>query len=108
MLDERALYKAAIDIHGHEKQLRRAQEELSILVTSISRFARGKIDEETLAKDVSDAEIIIGQLRLMLGEDVVNEAKCQRLEILENKINEYWRGEQVESQNNQKSSAEKD
>ncbi len=72
-----AIYSQAIKTFGPEKQMIQVIEECSELTTSIVHHLRGR--SHNMAEEVADVEIMIAQLRMMIGDGPVDQAKEQKL-----------------------------
>jgi NTP pyrophosphatase (non-canonical NTP hydrolase) len=79
-MNEQALYQAAIDKWGQAAQVLMAMEECGELVAALPQyFFRDRIARDALASEIADVEIMIGQLRLMVGDSLVDLAKVEKL-----------------------------
>lgn len=87
-MDERKLYLDAIVNGGAELQFHMAMEECLELALTILRLYRKRATLRDIASEVADVEILCGQLRLMIGDDVVDRIKQSKLERLRIRINE--------------------
>jgi hypothetical protein len=87
-MDEKKLYKDAIVNGGTQLQFHMAMEEALELALTILRLYRKRATLRDVASEVADVEILCGQLRLMLGDDVVDRIKQSKLERLRIRINE--------------------
>lgn len=82
---EREVLLKAIEVFGWSAQFEIAQEECGELIAAISHYKRCRtIDREKdqLASECADVIIMMHQLRLVLGEDLIDEkiaAKMKRL-----------------------------
>jgi len=59
---------------------------LTNLIKEINKFWREKSDVVSIMEELADVDIMVGQLKLILGEDVVNNIKKEKLIRLENLI----------------------
>lgn len=82
------LYRAAIETWGEEAQIDMAGEECSELTTEIFRYWRGRSDESDLAEEVADVEIMLEQLRVILGDPKVDAHKKHKLTRLRKRLRE--------------------
>ena len=64
---EKEVLTAAVRIYGPESQLKMVLEEMSELQKEICKLWRGKDTTLSLAEEVADVEIMLDQLKLMLG-----------------------------------------
>ncbi len=60
----------AIKAFGLESQLHQTQEECAELIASISHSIRGRQSFRAIAEEVADVEIMLEQLRTVIGPDV--------------------------------------
>jgi hypothetical protein len=82
------LYEAAIEAWGEDAQINLLGEESAELSAEVSRFVRGRSDVADLAEEVADAEIMIEQARLILGERAIKEARVKKLNRLLRRLRE--------------------
>lgn len=80
------VYSDAITKWGPTLQMRMAQEECAELIAVINHVSRGRVGFEALAGEVADVEIMCAQLRQIVGNRLVEEAKKQKLERLAERI----------------------
>lgn len=78
MTDER-LYLRAKDTWGELSQLCMTVEECAELIVAVLHALRGRYQLPELAEEVADVMIMCEQLRLMVGEELVDEAKVAKL-----------------------------
>lgn len=81
-MDEKFVYQKAISVHGEVHQMRKAQEECGELVAAINQYLDFRIDDNALASEVADVEIMIEQMRIILGEEKINAAKAYKINRL--------------------------
>lgn len=86
MSDPRSVYRAAFERWGVEAQLRMAVEECAELTAEICHYFRGRCTRRALAEEVADVEIMMEQLRALVGDDLVSEIKRQKLKRLEERL----------------------
>lgn len=82
------LYEVATETWGEEPQIDMVGEECLELATEVFRYWRGRADESDLADEAADVEIILEQLRLILGDELIDSAKERKLNRLENRLRE--------------------
>jgi NTP pyrophosphatase (non-canonical NTP hydrolase) len=82
---EEAIYKRALERFGAASQLAMAQEECAELIAAISHLRRRNSIEELLG-EIADVEIMLGQLRLMLGDAAIDARKKAKLERLAQRL----------------------
>lgn len=88
---KRELYKRTIATWGVSAQMEMAVEEAAELIHAIQRYKREGSSEkmQAIAEEVADVEIMIGQLREMLGDQKIDEAKAFKLARLEGRLDAY-------------------
>jgi hypothetical protein len=69
---EREVVREALALYGQEKQLSVAMEECAELIVEISHRLRGRGNEEDLASEVADVELVCQTLRMLLGDERVD------------------------------------
>ncbi len=85
----REVLRFAIATYGQLNQLNQVQEELAELVVSISHFRRERVDENKVIGEVADVEIMLEQLKLILGPETekrLHTARAAKLRRLEYRI----------------------
>jgi NTP pyrophosphatase (non-canonical NTP hydrolase) len=79
-----SIYQKAIDAWGVESQLSMATGECGELIAEINRcFTQGKSSLEDVAGEIADVEIMMAQLRLIVGNETVERIKLEKLVRLE-------------------------
>ena len=63
------ILQAAIDHFGCELQQVVAMEEMSELTKELCKYRRGAKNEDRIAEEIADVQIMLWQLRLMFGND---------------------------------------
>lgn len=77
------IYEEAIKLWGVHKQIAKANEELGELIVAMSHyFFEGTITQDDVAEEIADVEIMCNQLRLLVGNDLVNDCKIEKLKKL--------------------------
>ena len=86
--DTRSIYKRAVDLWGQPTQIDMAIEECAELIKQLSKIDRrvNGSDEYKVAEEVADVEIMMEQLRYIIGADKVDVVKRRKLERLLNLI----------------------
>ena len=80
MINKSELYAKCIKRWGESAQCLQAMEECGELIVAINKFAfRGAISVDDLASEIADVEITTEQLRAMIGNDIVDKAKHEKL-----------------------------
>ena len=85
-MNETELYKKAIERWGIESQVGMVIEECSELITTICHAQRDRATIIDIAQEVADVEIMCGQLREIIGNDIVTQCKKEKLIRLEQRI----------------------
>lgn len=79
-----SVYERAVNLWGTPSQLALAVEECSELIKEISKWGRTNngSDEYKVADEIADVEIMMEQLRYIVGREKVDAAKKRKLERL--------------------------
>lgn len=75
------LYRHVLETYGQQSQVIMAIEELSECAAKLAKVANGRIglwDSEVLS-EIADAEIMLEQLRLIIGDHLIDTAKVGKL-----------------------------
>lgn len=80
------LMTKAIDRYGLERQARKTQEECAELIVAISHYLESRVDINKVAAEVADVEIMIAQMRMIIGDEVVDGAKAYKLRRLAERL----------------------
>ncbi len=81
----REIIERAVIQFGTKKQVSKSIEELSELITELARFENDAVRYVNLISEIADASIMIEQLKLIFGPDLVEgqiHTKLKRLEGL--------------------------
>ena len=78
----------AVKKWGSESQFRMVQEECAELIAAISQWVRGRVYRDAIAEEVADVIIVLTQARHMIGERAVDAFLLQKIERLEQRIEE--------------------
>lgn len=81
----------AINHFGVEAQTEKALEEMGELITELSRRHSSRGDKEKIAEEVADALVMLEQLRIIYGGELVDGYVARKLERLEKKMNGDWK-----------------
>lgn len=92
------LYKEAVAVWGHRKQMRMVQEECAELILAISHYLRfvdrgaewnknGEVDN--LIEETADVLNMVEQLRYMVGPAIVDKVRLEKLAKVEAKLKRY-------------------
>ena len=84
----RELYEKAIEVWGIHAQLDMVQEECAELIVAVGHLKRDRKLPEFVADEVADVEIMCGQMRVILGDRLVDEAVARKLKRLEGRLEE--------------------
>lgn len=95
---EAELYAAAVENWGELAQIMMAMGECAELIAELNRWInQNRSDKEAVAEEIADVEILMGQLRYLIGDDIVDSAKNKKLkrlaEILAGNIEHPHKGE---------------
>lgn len=80
--NRRSIYDAVVERYGAEAQLRMAMEKCSELTVAICHYLRGRIPARRVAEEVADVQIMMEQLYALLGAELVDVEKDQKLKWL--------------------------
>lgn len=78
------LLKEAITRYGVEAQLNQAVEECAELIIAIRHHLRGR--DSNIAEEVADVDLMIDQIKLMIGPGEVEQYKGQKLQRLAERL----------------------
>ena len=83
-MNNKRIYERAISAWGEEAQLKMAIEECAELIVKLAKLGRFKngsqIDD--VVDEIADVEIMMAQLRLIFGDNAVDDRKKAKLEML--------------------------
>ena len=65
--DEKAVLRAAVEKWGKEAQTKMVLEEMSELQKEICKNWRGQNNEDSIAEEIADVEIVLEQLKIIFG-----------------------------------------
>lgn len=82
------LYRTASETWGEDVQIDKVGEECSELSAEVSRYMRGGSSVEELAAEAADVEVMLEQLRVIVGDDVIDDAKDRKLARLQDRLRE--------------------
>lgn len=87
MRHEMSILQAAIAKYVEDAQTKMVLEEMSELQKEICKRWRGKDNLPEIAEEIADVEIMLDQLKLMLGVvDAVQEYRAEKLERLDQRL----------------------
>jgi len=69
-----------IDLYGTENQMDQAIEECAELIVAIRHYRRGRSGLTAIAEEIADVEIMMTQLRHVVGDDLVEREKERKFE----------------------------
>lgn len=87
--DERQIYIQALRTFGASSQLAMAQEECAELIVELAHHKRGRNNLIDITQEVADVEIMMGQLRVLLGDANVDLAKEHKLDRLKKRLEAF-------------------
>lgn len=67
-MNEYDIYHWAVTRFGSEHQIRKAAEELGELIQALMRYGNGEPVVGNVAEEIADVEIMLEQLKIILGE----------------------------------------
>lgn len=76
---ERNLYRVALSTWGEKAQVFMAIEECGELLAALAQFERGRTSVEAVADEIADVLVMIEQMAVMIGEELVMRRKEQKL-----------------------------
>lgn len=80
----------AIDYFGKDKQIRKAIEEMAELITELARAERAM--NVNIIEEIADVTIMIQQLSLIFGSELVNHQVSTKMRRLKNLIQDNFSG----------------
>lgn len=83
------IYAEAVECWGVYAQFIQALEELAELSSAITHMLRDKGDLQNLAEEIADVEIMVEQLKYIMGEQLIEGIKESKLHALSIKIKEH-------------------
>jgi NTP pyrophosphatase (non-canonical NTP hydrolase) len=84
----KSISQQAVEAFGEEYQASIVQGECGELIAALTRyFTQDRGDLSEIIEETADVEIGIDQLRYIVGDDLVDEAKAKKLERLQRRIN---------------------
>ena len=84
---EEYIFQKALQKWGADFQFECAIEEMAELIVAIKHFKRDRIGTEPVIEEVADVLIMMGELRMMLGKEEVDQMIIKKLTKLNNQIN---------------------
>lgn len=87
-MTEEEIYQAAINRWGVDAQIAMTMGECGELIAELNRrFVQNRDNLENVYGEIADVEIMLGQLRFILGDQPIDSAKQAKLERLKGIIN---------------------
>lgn len=83
-----SIYAEAINFFGVAHQVGKALEEIAELKEAIETFGEGKDTKDHVCEEIADVEIMCLQLRIMFGNDIVDEWKLKKIERLKRLVSD--------------------
>ncbi|SDX85740.1 nucleoside triphosphate pyrophosphohydrolase family protein [Tepidimicrobium xylanilyticum] len=95
-MDEREVYKQALEKWGAEGQITMVFEEMAELQKELCKSLRGKENRIEIAEEIADVEIMLEQMKILFGiEEGVERHKTLKLQRLEGRLKrqegQLWR-----------------
>ncbi len=88
-MDETRILQKAIDQWGEDAQIKMVLEEMSELQKEICKRWRGKDNQDAIAEETADVEIMLDQLKRMLGiQEKVQAYRKKKLARLQERLEE--------------------
>lgn len=83
------LFFRTVEAWGIAPQVTTAMEECGELVAALNQyFFRGRISKEALAGEVADVELVCRQIRHLIGDDLVDAARAEKVERIKARLKE--------------------
>ena len=76
---DKELYKKVVEHFGIISQTDMAIEECAELIVAIRHGFRNKATKNNIASEIADVEIMCGQLRYIIGNDIVDQYKQEKI-----------------------------
>jgi NTP pyrophosphatase (non-canonical NTP hydrolase) len=84
--ETRAILDGAIEAWGEDAQVDMAIEEMGELQTALMQYYRDRADEVDVAEEIADVQIILDQLAVMFGDELVVEFERKKLLRLRDRV----------------------
>jgi len=84
----KSIYQRALNLWGEQAQIGMAIEELSELIVKLAKWGRNHNGSTIgdVVSEIADVEIMMAQMRLIYGDDLVEMAKRKKLVRLEERV----------------------
>lgn len=79
MLEERGVFQELFEYFGHDNQLLKTVEECGELISALMHFRDNKTDEYTVAGEIADVAIMLEQIKIMIGSEIVDKRIDEKL-----------------------------
>lgn len=85
---EKSIYIRALNLWGNAAQINIAIEELGELIVKLAKSDRRNngVTIEEISEEIADVEIMMAQLRIIFGDETVENAKNKKLARLEERV----------------------
>lgn len=85
---DRETFREAVETWGWEPQVDMATEEAGELIVALSRYMRGRNDEEDVVDELADVRIMCEQLTEFIGREQVEEHVSVKMNRLRERLEE--------------------
>jgi NTP pyrophosphatase (non-canonical NTP hydrolase) len=79
MHNQELIYASAVDKWGNKNQLDMLVEECAELISAVNKLRRGRIGMPEFFDEISDVEIMLGQMRCIFDTNKIDEVKRKKL-----------------------------
>jgi hypothetical protein len=83
-----SLYEETLQVWGVKAQIHKFSEELGELLVAMHHWYEDKMSMHGLAVEIADVEIAGGQLRYLVGSNMVDTIKIDKLRRLRKRVND--------------------
>ena len=84
---EEAILRRAIEVYGCHAQINMALEEMGELIVALQHELRGRASHVEVCEEVADVQIMMEQLAMMFGKDIVRKYYESKIKRLEQRLN---------------------
>lgn len=81
-----AICEQALKIYGADAQINMCMEEFSEAIAALNRYRRGRTSSAAAAEEIADATIMLEQMALLFGPDLVRAARQRKLHRLHERL----------------------
>jgi len=78
----------ALTFYGHQIQIDMMTEECGELITVLNHWRRARATKEDVAAEIADVEIVLTQMKMIFGVELVKKKRLEKLERLKERINQ--------------------